>query len=662
MNLYILDRTPLNALGRLSEPPSSGDVVVFLRPGQDPDGARANRLAGKGIRTAWGESLLDREDSLETDRLGMEFLNRWYWENGTDVTRTGDVSFGKLLDWEIGRLVNPAFMVRTGEIIRLALETFPEAETVYCDLADGEGVDRTKPSFRPLSRLAEHVVTSRGRVFRRLESVDPLPPLIIRKYEISFARILKSYLGGFRPAWLKAKLGWFSSRGKKTGKPVVYVFLGRGTELLVNRLLGNRNLRLVVNRTGIEGAGSLRYDHLLAFPVPAELKTARKTIRHAESLSRSTNPNSDFRLNGISYGPILAGAAATVIKSLIWKNLIVMAQARKLQNKVDFDGLVINGEAGFLMGALSDMNRDTGKAIYYVGHGMNTSLSNSVGTGFNSPHVTYIACGKDHQAEYGIHLPESQKPRRPALGNPLTTLMNPVRGKRSHRHGKRLLILGSGFSSYASASRIRSCERHLADAFMAVRLLTEEGWTATYRGHPHHSQLLEKRIARDLGVDEFIQWDRHPDISPSLLRHDVVVTALSSVYYQSLYAGWPTIYYDPMFLDGDTPETHFPEYLFVGLPAARDIEWPVATDREGLVRLLRDSLDPHSLTATFPGLFAGVYAERFIGPRAHAADAEIADFIAADLVGGASDSPAKPRPIRETPNAEEPKLAAGNPG
>lgn len=661
MNLYILDRTPLNALGRLAEPPGSGDVVVFLRPGEDPDGARARGLEEKGIRTVWGESLLGREDSLETDRLGMEFLNRWYWENGTDVTRTGDVSFGKLLDWEIGRLVNPAFMVRTGEIIRLALETFPEAETVYSDLADGEGVDRTKSSFRPLSRLAEHVVTSRGLTFRRLESVDPLPPLIIRKHENSLARILKSYLGGFRPAWLKAKLGWLSSRGKETGKPVLYVFLGRGTELLVDKLNGGRGLRLVVNRTGIEGAGSLRYDHLLAFPTPAELKTAQKTIRHAESLSRSTNPNSDFRLNGISYGPILAGAAAAVIKSLIWKNLIVMAQARKLQNKVDFDGLVINGEAGFLMGALSDMNRDTGKAIYYVGHGMNTYLSNSVGTGFNSPHVTYIACGKDHQAEYGVHLPESQKPRRPALGNPLTTLMNPVRGKCPAKHGKRLLILGCGFPGHATASRARSSERHLADAFMAVRLLVEEGWTATYRGHPHHSQKLEKRIARDLGVEGIVQWDRSQDLGDSLLEHDVVVTAFSSVYYQALYAGWPTIYYDPLVVKNDTPETHFPEYLFVGLPAARDIEWPVATDREGLVRMLRESLDPHSLTATFPGLFAGEYAERFIGPRAHAADAEIARFIAADMLGGASDSPAKTRPMPETPNAEEPKLAAGNP-
>ena len=173
MNLYILDRTPLKALGRLSEPPSSGDIVVFLRHGQDPDGAQAKHLAGEGIRTVWGENLLGREDSLETDRLGMEFLNRWYWENGTDVTRTGEVSFGKLLDWEIGRLVNPAFVVRTGEIIRLALREFPEAETVYCDLADGEGMDRVRPRFRPLSRLAEHVVTSQGRVFRRLESVDP---------------------------------------------------------------------------------------------------------------------------------------------------------------------------------------------------------------------------------------------------------------------------------------------------------------------------------------------------------------------------------------------------------------------------------------------------------------------------------------------------------
>ncbi len=627
MNLYFLDRTPLAALGRLARPPQSGDVVVYLRPGQDPEGKWTGRLADGNIQALWGEAMLNPETSHQIDRTGSRFMDGWYFADGRDVTRVGDISFGKLLDWEIGRLVLPAYVIRTGEILRLALEKFAAAETVYFDLTDGEGMDRVRPEYRPLGELAEYVATALGRESRRLEPADPLPPLILREFEVSLARLCKSFVGGFRLDWLASRLKMFAARFRKDTRPVFYVFIGRGTELLVRELADSGKFRLCVNRIGIEGTQALRYDHLPALPGLAEIRTARATLKHLAGIGRAAAGPDLASLNGIDYGPLLARAAAAVAGALLWKNLVIMAQARKLQRVSGFSALLINGEAGFLMGALADMNRNSGIPIYYVGHGMNTFRSPSFGMGFNSPHVTYIASGTDHQAEYGGQLPEHRKPRRPALGNPLTGQMNPVRGKRPACHGKRLLILGCGFPGHATASRSRSSERHLLDVFMVFRELAEQGWSATYRGHPHHTHRLEKQLARSLGVFDLINWDGNGDINETLVQHDVAVTAFSSVFYQTLYAGWPTIYYDPIFLEGGSRENQFADDLFVGLPAAGDIDWPLATDREGLARLIRESLDPDSSTSVFPERFATDYAERFIGPNPAAAEAAIARFI-----------------------------------
>ena len=165
MHLYLLDRTPLEALDGLADPPRRGDAIVYLRAAQDPEGITAEKLERLGIRVVWGETLLDPEASLEVDRVGGRFLDRWYMNNDRDVTRIGDVSLGKLLEWELGRLTSPKFVVRTGEILRRAIERYDEAEKVFSDLTDGEGIDRVVPAFRPMGCVAERVVKHLGRPF-----------------------------------------------------------------------------------------------------------------------------------------------------------------------------------------------------------------------------------------------------------------------------------------------------------------------------------------------------------------------------------------------------------------------------------------------------------------------------------------------------------------
>ena len=121
------------------------------------------------------------------------------------------------------------------------------------------------------------------------------------------------------------------------------------------------------------------------------------------------------------------------------------------------------------------------------------------------------------------------------------------------------------------------------------------------------------------------------EITDTLLKNDVVVTAYSSVYYQSLYAGWPTIYFDPQYIQDIEERAIFPNELFVGLPASRDISWPVAYDAETLHALIQDSLDQNSFVVKFPEQFCIELGDRFIGPSPGNADELISEFLAKDL-------------------------------
>lgn len=282
------------------------------------------------------------------------------------------------------------------------------------------------------------------------------------------------------------------------------------------------------------------------------------------------------------------------------------------------------------MGFLIEMNRETLRRIYFVGHGINVFKWTLKTTAHNNPHVTYLACGDDHRAEYGVHLPENEKPPRLTTGSPVATIMDPIRGKRPKDHGKRLLILGFANINYQNTAREFGVDIYLADVFTVARDLIKEGWKITFRGHPRHPLDLEKLVIERLGITDSIQFDHRPDISDSLLVHDAVVSNITSVYYQALYAGWPTIFYEPDYLSCANKSILFNEQWYVGLPAALDIDRPIAIKREDLGRLIRETLDPKSKVATFPEKFVGKYAQRFLGPEPENVENIIADILEKD--------------------------------
>ena len=166
-------------------------------------------------------------------------------------------------------------------------------------------------------------------------------------------------------------------------------------------------------------------------------------------------------------------------------------------------------------------------------------------------------------------------------------------------------------------------DRYVIELFEAARRLTAEGYEFTYREHPGYKNSAHiDYLLTEMNLKQAISLDSVKSFSDSLSKHDLLVSNVSGCLYQFLYAGWPTVFYEP----------NYKPRNFVGLLAASDIEQPIASTPEELIQMIRDGVtNPQSLTARFPQLFNTVYAHRFIGRDADHADEVLANFLADEL-------------------------------
>ena len=630
MRLYILQRTPLKAVAQLDPEPQLGDVIVMLRQGQDPDGSAAENLRDLGFSVVYGETQISVELGRKLDNLGRRFLRSWYMDRGRDVSEIDGVSIGDNQVQYMGKLSNPCHIVRLGEITRTMIERYPTAE-VLSDLGDGEGIRSTDPRFLPSGRVVERVASSLKRSFRQLRPINAVPSQIRLKSKDRLVPALRALIGGFRPVWLREKLRWRRDQARKSGKPLIYVFNGRGSNLVADRLVQTGKFRVAIGSNDSQQALSLRHDHLFALPSLNNLWRAWMVWRHAKALPAKLESSSEFEYRGINYGPLISKPVAEMLGATLLPTLLILAQTKKLMRVSGANGYIINGE-GNGMSFLAALTRDQNTSVYYLKHGINVNTRTVRSDHLNESHVTYLSCGSDHSVEFGRFAPEDQKPRTVVVGNQLTRLMQPIQGQRPIHHKRRLLIVSFGNLSHYRGSRVPAGDQYIISVFALAKKLAREGWTISYRPHPGHPLDLEKRIADEMGGTDIINWDIETTLHQTLLEHDVVLSSNSSVYYQALFAGWPCVFYEPNYLSQEDDRELYTVGPLIGLPVARDIKRPVTSDPDIMEKYVRETLDPNSFTSTFPEILKQQYGSRFFGTNPEDPVGEAIDVIENDFV------------------------------
>ncbi len=622
-NLYILERMPLRDLDQCASVPEKGDRVIFLRNAQDIYGMAGEALSARGVQVIWGPDLLEKKQIRKIEAFLNGYLKGWFMENGEDVSKAEGLSLGQYLSGQLSTIQKPPLIVVLGEICRKALAESAPGGVVFCDIRDGWTMFANQvpaAEISPRRSMVKALAEAAEQSYRDLPVNRPLPDIHRNDKRTGltnpYVALVRSFVGGLRPSYLLPRLKAVLCQRDKLG---VYVYFNHDLRLIADRLVEKGDLLVYGDRDNIPGVVPLRYDHLWALPSKSLRKAAHRLSNTLESLvARKENPI--FVYDGFDYGPFLLPGIRTFLKRKLPVDLIRMAQSIKLMQRFGIDLSVINGDTAPMFAAMG-YGKESGHKVVYVDHGVNIFLQGLRDIFLNQPHVTYITHGTDHLRAYGGNLPEQEKPRRPLLGNPVTVLMDRIRKLRTDPPGRRVLMANYTPHYANHCGRFHDYDRYMRDLLIAARTLVERGASVTYRPHHGENPAYIFYMIEAMGLTGRVSVNETGTFEEALPLHDVFVANTTSCIYQALYAGWPTVFFDPG-MDMD--------YL-IGMPAATDIFRPVAQSPEQLVEMIEAAFDPTSEVGQFPAQFAGALAQRFVGPAADRSDQAIADFIRQEL-------------------------------
>ncbi|MBN07640.1 MAG: hypothetical protein CMM45_07405 [Rhodospirillaceae bacterium] len=624
MNIYFVERIRLHDLGRVPSPPIHGDWIVYFREAQDFDGSAGRNFTEKGVNVCWGRDLLTCEIIRDLDRFIDNYLKNWFLDDGFDFSRVSEFSMGEYISGRLTLYQKPALILTLGEICRRALDVIENLEPgakVWSDIRDGESyfanqINRTE--ITPRRRLVKYISESHGLTYSDLDVKAPLPRFHRSDQRTGSSNIyvsmLRAFLGGLRPSFLIGRIKCHLSRDRSRK---VYIYLNHGIKLVAEFLALHDDIQVYGDRRDIPGVIPLRYDHLFAWPSRA-LRSAYHHLKRRFKGQNSHVANKEvFAFNGFNYGPFLLEGIGVFLSRQLPSELIKMAQGIKLLKKFKGGVVEINGDTPAMYTTMG-FGREIGVKVIYLDHGMNIFAQGFRRSFINQKSVTYICHGYDHRHIYGSDLPNHSKPPRPVIGNPATVVMNGVRGKRVTPPRNRVL-----FSNYTpgyanNCGRFHYCDRYMRDLMLVAGRLIAIGKKISYR--PHHAEDPEyvDFVIQESGLAGQIVIDMTQEFHESLVQHDVFVANTTTCVYQALYAGWPTIFYEPM---GDHD-------YFVGLPNAGDIYRPIAQNPEALFDLIIDAFDGSSEIACFPEKFSTEFAPRFIGIQPENSVQLISEFMA----------------------------------
>ncbi len=622
MRVFFLESTPLDELTATTDGPEEGDRVVFLRDAQDITGDIQRALQDDGIAVMRGPDLVTREAFAEMDVMLDDYLKGWFLDGDNDLSWDGALSLGRFAAGQLTMVQKPTILVSSGEMARCALAGIAEGTTVVTDLTDGESPYQTQiphPDMLPRLALLKALAKDRGCTVVCRRPATRLPDIHRVGGGLSGIGMIRTLIGGLRPAYLWSRLVTLFV-GKRARR--VYVFFNHSLAMVARELKQRGRVEVLADQVGHAGIHPLRADHVFALMGRDTKRALQDMQSRAQHLAEGSGPPR-YLLNGFDYTPFLICGLAVYLRDKLPLELIQIAQARRLFARTAPELIIINGGSSAMYGAIAHAYGNS-CTVLHVDHGLNVFPFRLRDTIHNISHVIYAAHGTDHAECYGNALPTDSKPQRPQLPNPATTTMVNLRRRKQPTTGRSVLFANFTAGYDNGCGHHHDIDRYMMDLFNAARRLAEKGIRASYRPHPGEETGYARYLIANMGLDDIVRIDTVASFEDALLNHDVFVSSSTSCLYQALFAGWPTVFYEP----GVDPAR------FIGMPAATDIERPIAGTVGQLCMMIEQAFEPASMVASFPGRFAAEYAPRFIGRDAGSADKVLADFIETEIGPG----------------------------
>ena len=621
MRLYIVEHTPLTELAKRTDSPCKGDIVAYFRDLQDIDGQAAASLRESGITCVWAEGLISHELSDEIDIFHDRYLQNWHRCDTQEGSSADDEVIPYLLGYLYPIFYHTGMIIRLGEIIRQLLDSYPDVAEILTDLEDGKSYFEVMPDKKGgllRETILANIAEDRGVKCRQVRNNSQIPSYVIIHNDKRLLPMFWRWIGGFRWKYLfsRLKMGIIS---KPAEERRVYLFLNHGLYHIGKALMKNKGIKVLCDQTGYSPMPPLRADHMFVLPSFGFLREAWQLYRRAAKGWTDKFKGDFCTFNGIDYSPFLQCTRREMLREMLIPAVIIFEQTRKMLRVLKPHSVILNGEGNIPARAVIALGRHEDFKTIFVRHGFNTYNQYFYPLGYNNPHVIYTAHGTDHLVEYGTHLPEDKKPRRVLVSNPGLNEMIGLRKRyKKPTEGKgRILAMNFSAGHCQTVTRVRSYDAYTLDIFSAAKMLIEQGFSFSYRPHSCNNIDYITYILDRMGLSGKVEIDTSPSFQEAILHHDAVVLNVTSCHYQSLFAGWPTIFYEPDYVNRQ----------FIGLPAATDIDSPIAQTADQLVTMINEALDPESTVARFPQEFATTLAPRFLGPDPMHADQRLSDFI-----------------------------------
>lgn len=508
--------------------------------------------AGYRGEVVFCEVLLDRADyralHQATDRICME----WFLAEGADITAYEGVSLGDLAKGIPSRLYMFSVLVKYGELTRKALERWPGAQRLCHDLT-GTAIsahawedDGGDPFDK--QRLVALVAEQRGVAVEFMPPPRPMLSAFVARR-------------GSKAAPTRGLRGWVRATAKS---------LALGTESALNvlartrrRAAGHRvyiypyhNLTSVLTEVDGQvvlnglGRGGLSWRRLtsgssyvdfdrVAFDLDSAAETFLAGLQRLlpEHLERRRAAGL-FVVRGIDYfglcQPIIAALARTTLREL----LLHIGRVRQAIREFGLTRILLNDTLDEKKQAVIAACRIEGAESIFVDHGIMGQSPAQRAADRAEPSMVVTP---------GSYDPYHHRSATVALGNPSLDPY-PATARRKITSLRRILFLTFEDNFYARLDRFPWQERYYEEILATFPILARRGLEVWYKPHPGESPAYHDHLFRFFGVppDVVRNVQRRP-FAEVVREVDLVVSNVTSCFFEAQAAGVPTIFMEPGF-------------------------------------------------------------------------------------------------------------------
>lgn len=573
---------------------------------------------GNAEKTIFVEELFSVEDCHELHKITDSFATTWYQTDGGDLSVHNGISYGEITSIMFNTKYMVGVLVKYGEAIRKAVTLF-SPDDIYCDFSDEHNFfhlySDDKGRFFSKTRLVASVCSQLKRELTFVNCAKPIPSAHLGTINPTVHKTssirprLKSYLKSSITSLLVVL--W---------NPVNEFFLKRKKRIYFENYFN------IAGLTDAKGA----HFFLLAFNNRRQLFQGHSVINAENSSENLSNADREFLnglsqklldaqsevaqyiFNGIDYSTFYRRAIAQICSHNIPKLISFHNDfARKLsEHQID----IMIGYDAFT--EMSQIKKETCKKIgvsyAFLDHGIQALRPQSSLVKLLDFDMVFTAGSYDPYESNRSYL---------SLGSPNMDIYPALRRKTVKVINK-IMFLTFEDNFYARLDRFAYQEKYLAEIIPLFPILANMEIQVFYRTHfenrAYHDHVFDFFQVTDVNF-EFVNTASHP-FREQIYEMDLLVSNVSSCFFEAQAAGVPTIFFEPEVIEGAQ-----------ALPLCGK-NWDevirISTGKELLEVIERNKNDATELRE-FLENFLRVHAPKYMGPLDGKSGQRIIDYLIA---------------------------------